>query len=185
MLKPILLVEDNPHDLELTLVALERSQLANDVIVMRDGAEALDYLHRRGDHSGRADGNPAVLLLGGAAFGPRQWYTKAKPPEQHHVNALAATFLISYHSQYRVIHVQLQPAGGRGGAGPWPGRGPQHSLGRTCREAGQAGEHQRVRLAAKPEDFPHHELARRGFPRIELLPVPLRGGVQAQPVHTA
>lgn len=63
MLKPILLVEDNPHDLELTLVALERSQLANDVIIMRDGAEALDYLHRRGDHARRADGNPAVLLL--------------------------------------------------------------------------------------------------------------------------
>ncbi|GAB6388891.1 response regulator [Stutzerimonas marianensis] len=63
MLKPILLVEDNPHDLELTLVALERSQLANEVIVMRDGAEALDYLLRRNDHSGRADGNPAVLLL--------------------------------------------------------------------------------------------------------------------------
>ena len=63
MLKPILLVEDNPHDLELTLVALERSQLANDVIVMRDGAEALDYLLRRGDHAERADGNPAVLLL--------------------------------------------------------------------------------------------------------------------------
>ncbi len=63
MLKPILLVEDNPRDLELTLVALERSQLANDVIVMRDGAEALDYLLRRGDHAQRADGNPAVLLL--------------------------------------------------------------------------------------------------------------------------
>ncbi|MEN2506843.1 response regulator [Stutzerimonas stutzeri] len=63
MLKPILLVEDNPHDLELTLVALERSQLANEVIVLRDGAEALDYLLRRGDHTGRADGNPAVLLL--------------------------------------------------------------------------------------------------------------------------
>ncbi|WP_407293863.1 response regulator [Stutzerimonas zhaodongensis] len=63
MLKPILLVEDNPHDLELTLVALERSQLANDVIVMRDGAEALDYLLRRGDYTNRADGNPAVLLL--------------------------------------------------------------------------------------------------------------------------
>ena len=42
MLKPILLVEDNPHDLELTLVALERSQLANEVIVLRDGAEALE-----------------------------------------------------------------------------------------------------------------------------------------------
>ncbi len=63
MLKPILLVEDNPHDLELTLVALERSQLANEVIVMRDGAEALDYLFRRNAYADRSDGNPAVLLL--------------------------------------------------------------------------------------------------------------------------
>jgi len=63
MLKPILLVEDNPNDLELTLVALERSQLANDVVIKRDGAEALDYLLRRGDYESRADGNPAVLLL--------------------------------------------------------------------------------------------------------------------------
>ena len=57
MLKPILLVEDNPNDLELTLVALERSQLANDVVIKRDGAEALDYLLQRGDY------NPAVMLL--------------------------------------------------------------------------------------------------------------------------
>lgn len=63
MLKPILLVEDNPHDLELTLVALERSQLANEVIVLRDGAEALDYLFRRNAYTERSDGNPAVLLL--------------------------------------------------------------------------------------------------------------------------
>lgn len=63
MLKPILLIEDNPRDLELTLVALERSQLANEVIVLRDGAEALDYLFRRGEHADRAEGNPAVLLL--------------------------------------------------------------------------------------------------------------------------
>lgn len=63
MLKPILLVEDNPHDLELTLIALERSQLANDVIVMRDGAEALDYLFRRGDHAERLPGNPAIMML--------------------------------------------------------------------------------------------------------------------------
>ncbi|TWI53863.1 response regulator receiver domain-containing protein [Pseudomonas duriflava] len=63
MLKPILLIEDNPHDLELTLVALERSQLANEVIVVRDGAEALDYLHRRGAYASRAEGNPAVMLL--------------------------------------------------------------------------------------------------------------------------
>jgi hypothetical protein len=45
VLKPILLVEDNPKDLELTLVALERGRLANEVVIARDGAEALDYLY--------------------------------------------------------------------------------------------------------------------------------------------
>jgi len=63
MLKPILLAEDNPNDLELTLIALEKSNLANDVIVVRDGAEALDYLEVRGAYAGRPQGNPAVLLL--------------------------------------------------------------------------------------------------------------------------
>jgi CheY-like chemotaxis protein len=63
MLKPILLVEDNPHDLELTLIALSRSQLANEVVVMRDGADALDYLHRRGEFAERSVGTPAVILL--------------------------------------------------------------------------------------------------------------------------
>lgn len=63
MLKPILLVEDNPNDLELTLIALEKSQLANEVIVVRDGAEALDYLYARGAWAGRTAGNPAVVLL--------------------------------------------------------------------------------------------------------------------------
>lgn len=63
MLKPILLVEDNPHDLELTLIALSKSQLANEVVVMRDGADALDYLNRRGEFAQRAAGNPAVILL--------------------------------------------------------------------------------------------------------------------------
>lgn len=63
MLKPILLVEDNPNDLELTLIALERSQLANEVIVVRDGAEALDYLFARGAYAAREQGNPAVVLL--------------------------------------------------------------------------------------------------------------------------
>jgi CheY-like chemotaxis protein len=63
MLKPILLVEDNPNDLELTLIALERSQLANEVIVVRDGAEALDYLHARGVYASRDQGKPAVVLL--------------------------------------------------------------------------------------------------------------------------
>jgi CheY-like chemotaxis protein len=63
MLKPILLVEDNPHDLELTLIALSKSQLANEVVVVRDGAEALDYLHRLGEYRSRPVGNPAVVLL--------------------------------------------------------------------------------------------------------------------------
>jgi len=63
MIKPILLVEDDPRDLELTLVALERSQLANEVVVLRDGAQALDYLRREGEHAGRDSGNPAVILL--------------------------------------------------------------------------------------------------------------------------
>lgn len=63
MLKPILLVEDNPHDLELTLIALERSQLANDVVIARDGAEALDYLLSEGTYGSRQAGNPTVVLL--------------------------------------------------------------------------------------------------------------------------
>jgi len=62
-LKRILLVEDNPKDVELTLAALEESHLANEVIVARDGAEALDYLCRRGAHAERPDALPAVVLL--------------------------------------------------------------------------------------------------------------------------
>ncbi len=63
MLKPILLVEDNPKDVELSLVALGKSQLANEVVVVRDGADALDYLRCEGDYKDRAQGNPAVVLL--------------------------------------------------------------------------------------------------------------------------
>ena len=62
-LKPILIVEDNPNDLELTLNALAKSRLANEVIVTRDGAEAADYLFRRGPWAERPVGNPAVVLL--------------------------------------------------------------------------------------------------------------------------
>ncbi len=63
MLKPILIVEDNANDLALTLNALEKSRLANEVIVARDGAEGADYLFRRGVHADRPAGNPAVVLL--------------------------------------------------------------------------------------------------------------------------
>ena len=62
-LKPILLVEDSPKDVELTLAALEKCALANAVVVTRDGAEALDYLHARGAYEGRNSGDPVVVLL--------------------------------------------------------------------------------------------------------------------------
>jgi two-component system response regulator len=60
----ILLVEDNPDDVELTLRAFERSHLANDIVVARDGAEALDYLFATGAHAGRDPSvMPDVILL--------------------------------------------------------------------------------------------------------------------------
>ncbi len=62
-LKRILLVEDSDRDLELTLAALEEHNLANEVIVARDGAEALDYLHCRGQFAGHTNGLPVVVLL--------------------------------------------------------------------------------------------------------------------------
>ena len=62
-LKRILLAEDNPKDIELALEALEENNLANDVVVVHDGEEALDYLYRRGEFSTRPEGNPAVVLL--------------------------------------------------------------------------------------------------------------------------
>lgn len=63
MLRPILLVEDNPNDLELSLTALERTGLANEVVVARDGEEAFNYLFYRGQFQDRRHENPAVVLL--------------------------------------------------------------------------------------------------------------------------
>ena len=62
-LKNILLAEDNPRDVELTLGALKENHLANQVVVVRDGAETLDYLYARGKYQTRPKGNPAVVLL--------------------------------------------------------------------------------------------------------------------------
>jgi CheY-like chemotaxis protein len=62
-LKRILLVEDSANDVELTLAALAENLLANEVVVVRDGEEALDYLFRRGMFRMRAPGHPAVVLL--------------------------------------------------------------------------------------------------------------------------
>lgn len=59
----ILLVEDSPRDAELALDALSVNNLANEVVHVHDGAEALDYLRRRGAFAGRSNGAPAVVLL--------------------------------------------------------------------------------------------------------------------------
>ena len=63
-LKRILLVEDSVNDIKLTTAALRAAGLANEIVVCRDGAEALDYLFKRGEHAGRSDETcPAVVLL--------------------------------------------------------------------------------------------------------------------------
>jgi CheY-like chemotaxis protein len=62
-LKKILLVEDNPNDIELTLEALAAHNLANRVVVLNDGVEAMDYLHYTGTFENREKENPAVILM--------------------------------------------------------------------------------------------------------------------------
>lgn len=62
-LKRILLAEDNERDIELVLDALEEHRLANEVSVVRDGAEALDYLYQRGEFASHTNGLPIVVLL--------------------------------------------------------------------------------------------------------------------------
>jgi CheY-like chemotaxis protein len=59
----ILFAEDNPHDVEMTLEALAEHKILNDVVVVNDGAEALDYLFARGAYAGRSDGDPVMVLL--------------------------------------------------------------------------------------------------------------------------
>ena len=62
-LKRILLVEDSPNDARLTLAAFAESGLANEVVWVKDGQEALDWLLSAGPHANRGAGNPAVVLL--------------------------------------------------------------------------------------------------------------------------
>ncbi|HAM50254.1 MAG TPA: two-component system response regulator [Nitrospiraceae bacterium] len=62
-LKRILLVEDDPNDVELIIAALSENDLNNKVVTIHDGEEALDYLNYRGKFAGRTDGYPAVVLL--------------------------------------------------------------------------------------------------------------------------
>ena len=61
--KTILLVEDNPDDEILTLRALEKNNIRNEVVVVRDGAEALDYLFARGTYASRTEHTPPIVIL--------------------------------------------------------------------------------------------------------------------------
>jgi len=62
-IKQILLVEDDPQDVKLILAALDEPHLANTIVVVQDGAEALDYLYRVGKYRDRSDENPVLVLL--------------------------------------------------------------------------------------------------------------------------
>lgn len=62
-LKRILLVEDDPKDIELTIDALSEYNLANEIAIARDGVEALDYMYQRGIFASRPSGNPVVVML--------------------------------------------------------------------------------------------------------------------------
>ena len=62
-LRPIVLVEDDANDVELTLLALAEHNLANPIVVLRDGVAALDFLYSRGEYAGQARPNPVVMLL--------------------------------------------------------------------------------------------------------------------------
>jgi CheY-like chemotaxis protein len=62
-LKTILIAEDNPQDVELTIEALAEHNLANQVVSVKDGVEAMEYLNYQGQYKNRKTGNPAVLLL--------------------------------------------------------------------------------------------------------------------------
>lgn len=61
--RPILLVEDDRKDVELILAAFSENNISNEVVVVRDGVEALDYLYRRGNHAARTGSHPLVILL--------------------------------------------------------------------------------------------------------------------------
>jgi CheY-like chemotaxis protein len=61
--RTILLAEDNQNDIELTLAAFDQNHLLNEIVVVRDGAQVLDYLYRKGAYQSRPSGNPGLILL--------------------------------------------------------------------------------------------------------------------------
>jgi CheY-like chemotaxis protein len=61
--RKIVIAEDNANDAELTLAALRENRISNELVLVRDGAEALDYLYCRSRYAGRREGNPALVVL--------------------------------------------------------------------------------------------------------------------------
>ena len=62
-MKTVLLVEDSANDIELALEALSEESFADDIVVVKDGQQALDFLHRKGPHAAREQGNPILMVL--------------------------------------------------------------------------------------------------------------------------
>ena len=91
-LKRILLVEDDPKDIELTTNALGEYNLANEIAIARDGVEALDYMYRRGLFASRPHGHPVVILL------------DLKMPK---VNGLEVLKIIKADTQLKIIPVVM------------------------------------------------------------------------------
>ena len=103
-LRHILLVEDSPRDAELILHALRSNNLANEVVHLRDGAEALDYLYRRGEFVDRSEDEPALMLL------------DLKLPKLNGLEVLARMRRYYYEQQARKRGVNAVAAPGNGGS---------------------------------------------------------------------
>lgn len=91
-LNEILMAEDNSSDIELTVTALSERNLANQLVIVRDGAEALEYLERKGEYQNRKTGNPGLILL------------DIKMPRMDGIEVLE---YIKQHPQFRTIPVVM------------------------------------------------------------------------------
>lgn len=102
-IKPILLVEDSENDIELTLEALAELQLANPVVVLRDGAEAVDYLWRQGKHADRHEGQPIVVLLDLKLPKVNGLEVLQRIKADPHLNSLPVVVLTSSHEESDLV----------------------------------------------------------------------------------
>jgi len=106
--KRILLVEDSPDDAELTRTGLADSHLPHEIVVTRDGAEALDYLYARGSFAGRLSGDPAVIFLDLKlqTVDGREVLRQVKgDPLLHHIPIVVLTGSDAEHDQLESYHL--------------------------------------------------------------------------------